>query len=386
MLTASQCSSTVLCIGAGWFPKTPGGLDRYVYELTHHLAAAGHQVELCGIGLPETPLDSPVKLTNLAEPSQPFLHRCRSLRSNFLKHTCQPDAINLHFALYSFPLLHSLPEDVPITFTFHGPWSLESQWEGASSLNVFLKYWIEKHVYRRCDRFIVLSKAFGTILHHHYSVPWSKIYIIPGGVDTARFQITLSRQQARQQLGWERNRFILFTPRRLVQRMGLDVLFNALAGLKSRHSDIWLAVAGKGPQRNMLEQKVSELGLENYVKFLGYLPDEHLPIAYQAADLTVIPSQSLEGFGLVLLESLACGTPVLCTPVGGMPEILTSFSPDLITDTADAHAIEARLRSLLSGNLPLPSRDTCYEYASTSFNWSKISQQVQQVLLAPKAD
>ncbi len=79
--------------------------------------------------------------------------------------------------------------------------------------------------------------------------------------------------------------------------------------------------------------QAKELGLEDNVKFLGFLPDEELPVAYQAADLTVMPSQSFEGFGLAILESLACGTPVVCTPVGGMPEILQGFSPQLITDS-----------------------------------------------------
>lgn len=197
MSAANKFSPKILCIGIGWFPQTPGGLDRYVYELTSHLAV-GNQVELCGVGLPETPLDSPVKLTNLADLDQSLWQKWRSLRSNLRFHIGQPDAVNLHFALYSFPLLRRLPADVPITFTFHGPWALESQWEGADKLNVLLKYWIEKSVYRRCDRFIVLSKAFGTILHEHYNVPWSKIHVIPGGVDTTQFQNTLSREQARQ--------------------------------------------------------------------------------------------------------------------------------------------------------------------------------------------
>jgi glycosyltransferase involved in cell wall biosynthesis len=113
----------------------------------------------------------------------------------------QPDAINLHFALYSFPLMNALPKDVPVTFTFHGPWALESEQEEAGKLSVLIKKWVvEKQVYRRCDRFIVLSKAFGAILHQDYQVPWNKIQIIRGGVDLTRFQPNLSRQEARTQL------------------------------------------------------------------------------------------------------------------------------------------------------------------------------------------
>lgn len=375
--------ANILCIGLGWFPRTPGGLDRYVYELTHQLAAVQDRVELCGVGLPETQSNSAIKITNLAEPDNRLWERLWLIRSNFLKRKAtQPDAINLHFALYSLPLLTVLPPRVPITFSFHGPWALESKQEGAGKLSVFLKHWVEQRVYERCDRFIVLSKAFGSILHQEYQVPWSKIHIIPGGVDLSRFQPNLSLQEARTQLDWPQDRPILFTPRRLVHRMGLDKLLSALAAIKLRIPDIWLAIAGKGPLKPDLERQATELGLNDHVRFLGFLPDDQLPLAYQAADLTIMPSQSLEGFGLVLLESLACGTPALCTPVGGMPEILEPFSPGLITSSTEATAIAERLEELLIGKVSMPSREACREYAVAHFDWQKIAQQVRKILLA----
>jgi glycosyltransferase involved in cell wall biosynthesis len=377
-------AANILCVGLGWFPKNPGGLDRYVYELTHQLALGQDRVELCGVGLPEALPNSPIKLTNLASPDSSLGRRLWDTRSNFLSQkAAKPNAINLHFALYSLPLLKVLPDGVPITFTFHGPWALESKQEGASKLGVFLKHWlVEKRVYDRCDRFIVLSKAFGTILHQEYQVPWRKIHIIPGGVDLTRFQPNLSRQEARTQLNWPQDRVILFTPRRLVNRMGLDKLLTAVAKIKSIIPDVWLAIAGKGPIKAALEQQASELGLNDSVKFLGFLPDDQLPLAYQAADLTIMPSQSLEGFGLVLLESLACGTPALCTPVGGMPEVLEPFSPNLITASPEATDIAERLEEVLTGKVSMPSRTACREYAATNFDWQKIAQQVRQVLLA----
>ena len=376
-------SASILCVGLGWFPITPGGLDRYVYELTHHLAAAQDQVELCAVGLPVNQLNSSVKLTNLASPNSQLYQRLWSIRTNFLsRRSVKLDAINLHFALYSLPLLKILPDSVPITFHFHGPWALESRQEGDSKLWVFLKqYLVEKSVYRRCDRFVVLSKAFGDILNQEYQVPWSKIYVIPGGVDITRFQPNLSRHEARAQLGWPQDRAVLFTSRRLVHRVGLNKLLVALARVKLRIPDFWLAIAGRGPLRASLEQQAKELGLSNHVKFLGFLPDDQLPLAYQAADLTVMPSQTLEGFGLALIESLACGTPALCTPIGGMPEILAPFSPDLITDSSEEKAVAERLEEFLLGKVLIPSREACQEYASINFDWQKVAQQVREVLL-----
>ncbi len=377
-----SASASIVCLGLGWFPKTPGGLERYIYELTQKLAAFD-SVELCGVGLPEGEANLPMKLTNLASPESPMWERLWSIRNNFLKTRIgKPDAINLHFALYSFPILDVLPKEVPITFTFHGPWASESKQEGVGKLSVFMKRWlIEERTYKNCDRFIVLSKAFGKILHQEFQVPWDKIHVIPGGVDIERFQPNLSRDLARTQLGWPSDRQIIFTSRRLVNRVGLDKLLEAMAIIKPRVPDVMLAIAGRGPMLASLQQQADNLGLSDRVKFLGFLPDEQLPVAYQAADLSVMPSQSFEGFGLALIESLACGTPVLCTPVGGMPEILERFSPNLITTSTDASAIAEKLESVLLGKIATPSSEECREYTIANYDWQKNAQEVRHVML-----
>lgn len=389
MIKTAVQTASMLCVGNQWFPNAPGGAERYMHEQIHSLMESGDRVELCATDLPSS--DSPasglhpsLSLTNLGSAEQSLPQRLQTCRTQFQQRRfTTPDAINLHFALYSYPILRQLPLNVPVTFTFHGPWALESKQEGESNLVVQMKYWLEQQVYRRCDRFIVLSKAFGTILHERYGVSWQKIHIIPGGVDIERFQANLTRQQARETLGFPADRPILFTPRRLVQRMGIDKLLQALAEVKKYVPNVWLAIAGKGVRRAALEQQVQTLGLQDHVQFLGYVPDEQLPIAYQAADLTVVPSQHLEGFGLILLESLACGTPVVSTPVGGMPEVLNPLQPTLVTETPEAIAIAARLVEFLTGELPLPDRQTCREYAVQHYDWQLLAPKVRDVLLMP---
>jgi glycosyltransferase involved in cell wall biosynthesis len=381
-------SAQLLLVGLGWFPTTPGGMDRYGYELMQQLAAGGDLLTLCGVGLPTTSPHAAITLTNLANPHTPLPQRLWAARQCFRQHRSQIphlDAINLHFSLYSFPLLPDLSPGVPITCTFHGPWALEGQEEGEKPWNVAFKRWIEQKVYRRCDRFIVLSHAFGELLQREYGIPGEKIHIIPGGVDIERFQANLTRQQARQAMGFPLDRPILFTPRRLALRMGIDKLLKALVEVKKQVPDVWLAIAGKGALRIPLEQQAQELDLQNHVKFLGYVPDEQLPVAYQAADLTVVPSQSLEGFGLILLESLACGTPVLSTPVGGMPEVLRPFQPSLITETPASDALSTRLIELLTGKITLPDRAACREYAVDNYDWKILASKVRNVLLMPES-
>ncbi|TAE61177.1 MAG: glycosyltransferase family 1 protein [Nostocales cyanobacterium] len=384
---SSSHSASILTVGTGWFPKTPGGLERYIYELTHKLAANNDRIEFCGVGLPEDE-NTPVKLHNLGFPDTPTWLRLWKIRNEFKNiskniNLGEIDAINLHFALYSFPILDLLPKQVPITFNFHGPWACESQEEVDKKFTIWIKrQFIEKKTYHQCDRFIVLSQAFGNILHEQYQIPWNKIYLIPGGVDINHFHDHLSRVQAREQLNWPTDRYILFTSRRLVHRVGIDKLLTAVANIKPTIPEVWLAIAGRGHIQNLLEQQVKELELENNVKFLGFLPDEQLPIAYQAADLTVMPSQSFEGFGLAIVESLACGTPVLCTPVGGMPEILQKFSPSLITESIHVNSITDKLQQIILGNITIPTRSECRNYAVQNYDWNHISQLVRRVILA----
>ena len=375
--------ASILCLGLGWFPKTPGGLERYVYELTKQLAANQDQINLCGIDLPDTKLDQNINFTNLAVSNEPIWKRLHSVRSKFKKINIKKiDAINLHFALYSLPILDLLPKKIPITFNFHGPWADESHAEGTNKLNIFLKrLLIEKQVYQKCDRFIVLSQAFGKILHEKYQIPADKIHVIPGGVNIHQFKANFSQLEARKQLGWHPHRPIIFTSRRLVHRVGVDKLLTALSIIKPKIPEIWLAIAGRGNLQSALQNQAIELGLNHNVKFLGFLPDKHLPLAYQAADLTVIPSQSFEGFGLAIVESLACGTPVVCTPIGGMPEILTPFSPDLITSSTSATHIATKLSQILLKEIPKPSRESCRQYAVDKFDWNKIAQQIRHTIL-----
>ena len=123
-------SASILTVGSGWFPTTPGGMERYIYELIHKLAINQDQIELCGVGLPEQEDISiaNIRLHNLASPHSKIWQRLWSIRSNFrqinLNHF---DAVSLHFALYSFPILDLLPKSLPITFNFHEPF-LMSFW------------------------------------------------------------------------------------------------------------------------------------------------------------------------------------------------------------------------------------------------------------------
>jgi glycosyltransferase involved in cell wall biosynthesis len=146
-----------------------------------------------------------------------------------------------------------------------------------------------------------------------------------------------------------------------------------------RYPDVLLMIAGKGELRADLEAQVEALSLSNHVKLLGCIAEPHLDLAYRAVNLAVIPTVALEGFGLIAVESLAAGTPILGTPVGGIPEILRPFSEDLVFEGSSAVDICQGLLEVLSGERRLPSEQDCVSYIQKHYTWPVITQRIKSV-------
>jgi glycosyltransferase involved in cell wall biosynthesis len=143
--------------------------------------------------------------------------------------------------------------------------------------------------------------------------------------------------------------------------------------------DALVLIAGNGPIRAELEARIAALGLGDTVRLLGFVPDEQLPLAYRAADLSVVPTASLEGFGLITVESLAAGTPCVVTPVGGLPDIVAPIAPQLVTASARAADIGDTLAAALLGTIPLPSAAACARQARERFDWPVVAARVRDV-------
>jgi glycogen synthase len=157
------------------------------------------------------------------------------------------------------------------------------------------------------------------------------------------------------------------------------MLIDAFKQVAEAHPDSLLFFGGSGALREELQSKIVSSSLTKRVRLLGFIPDDQLANAYQAADLSIVPSQSLEGFGLSTLESLACGTPVLVTPVGGLPEAVKGLDAKLILRNKDSNAIAEWLDSFLSGQLSLPLPEECRRYVELNFSWPIIAQRIKRV-------
>jgi glycosyltransferase involved in cell wall biosynthesis len=369
-----------LQIGDFWFSEEQGGLSRYYYELLNHLPATGVESRGLVVGTPAVEAASAGRVSPFSAPEDGILTRMRAVRRAAQQQIAsyRPDLLVSHFAIYAAPLADLLARN-PNVVHFHGPWAGESGVEGARSVAFHLKATLERLVYGRGTRLIVLSDAFRQELMHGYGVPFERIRIVPGGVDTELFNVRMSRATAREYLGWPQDRPILLTVRRQVRRMGLENLIDATAEITKRVPDVLVLLAGSGLIASELRQRIQDRGLENHVRLLGRVPDADLPTIYRAADLTVVPTVALEGFGLITLESLASGTPVYVTPVGGLPEVVRPFDSGCVFEDSSVEAIASHLTAVLTGASRMPTESGCRSYAADHFAWPHIAERIRDV-------
>jgi len=372
-----------------------GGAERVLYEESTRLTERGHSVCVLTRKLPYHEID--VENINGVEEHRysfqeklfPFFFKSimsdcrkafRSLEENF-----PFDIINSHQPFSAIGVLSLTgSRRVPYVYTCHSL-SFEEYISRTSApgnpikwilhhLQVSARKSIERTVLKRSDSIVALSEYTREKLQRTYGVTPSKVTVIHGGVDLERFRPSTDKTRIRARLGLPDNKFILFTVRNLVPRMGLENLISAFETVQNGRRDLLLVVGGEGPLQAVLEEDARRCGVEDFVRFIGYIPDEDLPSYYQMADLFILPTTELEGFGLVTVEALASGLPVLGTPVGGTREILTKLGSDYLFDDSTPMSIGKGIAKALNGwatdqvaykNVS----ETCRRIAEQHYSW-----------------
>jgi glycosyltransferase involved in cell wall biosynthesis len=364
---------SVLHIGLEAPNERHGGLNRYFVELLKGLARLGASVHGIVVGGKEERERTEDVLLTVVPGGTSLVARLAAIGIAASRLGSDVDIVDAHFALTALPVLVGPLRGRPLVVHFQGPWADESVANGERTLVCAVKRWVERRVYHRASGFVVLSRSFRRVLLEHYGVvPWNVVVMAPG-VDTDRFRPG-DRGEARAALGVPPGAWVAVAVRRLVPRMGLDVLLDAWrAVVAAANLPVLLLVAGDGPSRPALEAQVERLGLTEHVQFMGRVDDASLVSAYRAADVSVVPSVALEGYGLVVLESLASGTPVVASAVGGLSEAVGGFDEGSLVAPGDPHALAERLIGAIHEVKPLPLASECRRYAE-GFSWTEVAQ------------
>ena len=211
-----------------------------------------------------------------------------------------------------------------------------------------------------CDAIITVSGGLKRAMTDLGVAP-DKITVLRNGVDLSQFT-PQDRAEARTKLNVEGK--ILLSVGALIARKGHDRTITALRDLPG----FTLLIAGAGEERSRLEALAAQLGIANRVKFLGAVAHQDLAPLYSAADISVLAS-SREGWANVLLESLACGTPVVASPIPGNDEVIGAPVAGRLAAENTAPALAAAIMAL---DAAIPAREAVRAYAE-NFSWDAVS-------------
>lgn len=194
---------------------------------------------------------------------------------------------------------------------------------------------------------------------------------VPNGFNPDLFPST-SRAEARSQLGLSESTQVLFSLGTLKERKGFHNVIEVLPELEDL--DVEYYVGGQGPQFSRLQDLAAERGVDDSVHLLDFVPEDEVKYWMNAADLFVLPSYS-ESFGVVALEAMACGTPVVTTRNGGTEEVVTSDTGVLV-DSPEAHDdLERAIRQSLERDW---DQQAIREYAE-GFTWQSVADELRDV-------
>ena len=243
---------------------------------------------------------------------------------------------------------------------------------------------VEKEIARFADRLVAATPAEEEQLVEHYYADPRKISIIPPGVDLTLFH-PHSPKDAKLRIGVKPcDNMILFVGR-IEPLKGVDTLIRAMAVLRENctrdrcpHD---LVIIGGDPQASpesmnaemaRLQALCKELGLEDMVLFLGKRGQDTLPYYYSAAEVLVMPSH-YESFGLVALEAMACGTPVIASRVGGLQHTVDDGVTGFLVPPGDENALAEKLRLVLSDGKLRRRMGANARKKARSFTWQKVA-------------
>lgn len=276
----------------------------------------------------------------------------------------QPDVVHVHEPIVPWvSLVATTSSPAPVVATFHAWSDRDRAYRLASRLL--------RPALARIDAHLAVSPAaaayHGTVLGR----PPESFTIVPNGVDVARFRDATPFPQMREQPS------LLFVGR-LEPRKGLDQLLHAMTHLKTTRPDLRLYVVGDGPDRDRCQQLLPAR-LRSDVVFLGRVEADELPRFYASCDLFVAPALGGESFGIVLIEAMAAGCPVVASDIPGYASVVTDGVDGRLVPPRDPTALAAAIGLLLDHpSLARALADTASRTVDR-YDWSAVAQQVRAV-------
>jgi len=347
-MSAQQTRLKSLLVVTQDFPPEIGGIQRYAHALSREF----------GRQLP-TIVVAPGRIKNSGDVGEPY----KAVRYPWP-----------HTSFFGFSTVVSEPLlalTAKTRVAFHAQYATAIGSYVAKRLRLIDRYYIAAHameikrehfgpvhlawrdrVLKDADAIFAVSNYTAHLVRQR-GVAENRIEVVPNGVDLDRFSPRDTRS-LRHRLNLKSRKVILAVAR-LVERKGVDTLIEAFRSIADRHPDTVLIVVGDGPDRQRLLAQAAALVQQGRVYFAGRVEDAALPGYYSLADVVTLPSRvesngSVEGFGLVFLEANACGTTVIGSRSGGIPDAVADGVSGLLVEPGSAIDLARALDRLLADN------------------------------------
>lgn len=372
-----------------FFHPYQGGTEKCVLELSKRLAK-DHEVHVITTQLPDTKRKETYKginihrfpskvLRDLPDPLPPPYPITPSLTlqmKNKIKEI-DPDIIHTHnrfFVKWNAPQLFRFLFRKPVFMTLHNARTVGINRE-TDFLGQIYDETLGKIIMKKSDRLIAnskdtLDKTAPSNMSEH------KKEVIYNGIDTSKYSPS-HEHDIKEELSLDK---YTLTVSRLVKQKGLDYMVEALPDIvkemETDSSNYKHVVIGQGPEKEALKEQAEELGMEENLHFTGFVPEEKMTDYYTQADAFILPSL-YEPFGIVLVEAMACETPVIATRAGGIPEVMEDTGM-LIDKKSPEEITEKTLEVIENPDKAEEIGKEGRERAKEKFEWDKIAEETEK--------
>ena len=366
-------------------PRIVGGIARVVHDLSHRLIKDGHEVTVVTYKEGNTPDfedDKGVKVYRIGNyminPNN-FIDWIMQMNFNLVAKANEIiakegnfDVIHAHDWLVAYAaktLKNSY--GTPIVATIHATEAgRNSGIHDETQRYINDTEWMLTY---EASEVIVNSNYMKNELQRLFGLPFEKINVVPNGVNLNLYSGIERDYEFRRQYAADNEKIILFVGR-LVYEKGIQHLIAAMPKILEKYHDSKLVIAGKGGMIDELKAQVNAMGISNKVYFTGYLNSKQVVKMYKCADVAVFPS-TYEPFGIVALEGMLSGTPVVVSDVGGLNEIVQHGENGMKSYAGNPNSLADSIISLLyDPALCMKVAKNAKAKVKAEYNWQKIAQ------------
>ena len=366
-------------------PRVVGGIARVVHDLSHRLIKDGHEVTVVTYkegNVQDYEDDKGVKVyrvNNYMINPNNFIDWIMQLNFNLISKATELinkegpfDVIHAHDWLVAYAA-KTLKDSfkIPVVSTIHATESGRN-----SGIHDEVQRYIndtEWMLTYESTEVIVNSNFMKSELQRLFGLPFEKINVIPNGVNLNLYNGVERDYNFRRQYAADNEKIILYVGR-LVYEKGIQNLISAMPKVLNNYHDSKLIIAGKGGMIDELRDEVRRLNIENKVYFTGYLNLTQVTKMYKCADVAVFPS-TYEPFGVVALEGMLSGTPVVVSDVGGLNEIVEHRINGMKSYAGNPNSIaDSILELLFNPELCANVAKAAKAKVKSQYNWNKIAQ------------